>query len=250
MTGEALLEVRDLDCGYGLLQVLFGVSLTVPVGGRVVLLGTNAAGKSTLLRAVAGLLAPTRGQVFYRGQDVTALRPETRVEQGVTLIASGRAIFPSLTVYENLVLGAYPIMDDRPAAEARVEEALELFPHLRARAGQAAGTLSGGEQQMVILGRAFIAKPSLLLIDELSMGLAPVVLAELVRAVEAIAERGTSLLIVEQSLNVAATIAEHAYFMEKGEIRFSGPVAELMRRDDLVRSVFFGSRSGRRSRQG
>jgi branched-chain amino acid transport system ATP-binding protein len=241
-TARPLLEVDGVDVWYGPLQVLFGVGLTVPAGGRVVLLGTNGAGKSTLLRVVAGLVAPAAGTVRLDGDDITRLRPAQRVARGMTLVEGGRATFPSLTVAENLRIGAYPFIGDRDRVRRGVDAALDLFPSLRPRLDQAAGTLSGGEQQMLALGRALLAEPRLLLIDELSLGLAPVVMAEIVAAVERLVAGGTTVLLVEQSLNVALGLAEHAYFMEKGEVRFSGPTAELLERGDLVRSVFFGAR--------
>ena len=239
-----LLEVRGIDFSYGPLQVLFDVDLDIHAGSRVALLGTNGAGKSTLLKVVAGLLQPdigSGGTVWFDGEDVTWLLPEDRVKRGMIQIGGGRATFPSLTVEENLRIGAYPWLDDKRRVEARLQEALELFPVLRSRASQRAGTLSGGEQQMMALGRAFIADPKLLMIDELSLGLAPVVMSEILRMIEEFSRTGTTLLLVEQSLNVAASITEHGYFMEKGEIRYSGPTLELLERGDLARSVFFGA---------
>ena len=237
---EPLLEVVEIDAAYGPLQVLFGVNLAVPAGGRVGLLGTNGAGKSTLLRVVAGLVPAARGRVRFKGEDVTALRPDERVARGLTLVEGGRATFPSLTLRENLALGDYAHLRDRDRIDAGVARVVELFPSLRPRLEQAAGTLSGGEQQMMAVGRALMADPELLLVDELSLGLAPVVMQEIVAAIEELVRRGKTLLLVEQSLNVALVLAEHAYFMEKGEIRFSGATADLLDRGDLVRSVFLG----------
>jgi branched-chain amino acid transport system ATP-binding protein len=219
--------------------VLFGASIEVRKGERVAQLGTNGAGKSTLLRAVAGVLPADRGAVRFRGRDITRMPPHDRVGLGLTCIAGGRATFPSLTVEENLRLSAYPVRRDRAEVARRVEEAMGLFPMLRERAAQPAGTLSGGEQQMVALGRALVAEPELLMIDELSLGLAPIILREIQAMIETLAERGMTLLIVEQSLNMAASVAERCYFMEKGEIRFDGPIRELMARGDLARAVFF-----------
>ncbi|HMC51912.1 MAG TPA: ABC transporter ATP-binding protein [Acidimicrobiales bacterium] len=240
----ALLAVDSVDFSYGSLQVLFDVHLDVPEGGRVALLGTNGAGKSTLLRVVAGLLTPASGAIRFRGEDVTALPPDQRVRRGMTLVEGGRAVFPSVSVRDNLGMGAYHLPKGDPEIERRLEEALQLFPALRARLGQPAGTLSGGEQQMVAFGRALVAAPDLLLVDELSLGLAPVVMQEIAGAVDRVVSRGTTLLIVEQSLNVALALADQAYFMEKGEVRFSGSTAELLERGDLVRSVFFGTAGG------
>jgi branched-chain amino acid transport system ATP-binding protein len=239
--GEVLLEVTELDCSYGPLQVLFGVSLAVPEGGRVALLGTNGAGKSTLLRTVAGLLPADAGTVRFAGDDITALAPHERVALGLTLIEGGRAIFPSLTVAENLRMGAYPFLRQRRRVDDRMDAVLDVFPQLRARLAQPAGVCSGGEQQMMAIGRALVAEPRLLMIDELSLGLAPIVMAEIVGAIERTVEAGTTVLLVEQSLNVALSLATWAYFMEKGAVRFAGPTGELLERGDLARSVFFGA---------
>jgi len=239
--GEPLLEVAELDCSYGPLQVLFGVSLQVPDRGRVALLGTNGAGKSTLLRAVAGLLTPTAGTVRFAGEDVTGLDPHELVGRGMTLVEGGRATFPSLTVGDNLRMGAYPFLRDRQRVEARLDAVLDVFPQLRPRLTQPAGVCSGGEQQMMAIGRALVAEPRLLMIDELSLGLAPIVMAEIVTAIERVADAGTTVLLVEQSLNVALSLASTAYFMEKGAVRFSGPTSALLERGDLARSVFFGA---------
>jgi len=239
-TPAPLLEVDDIDCSYGPLQVLFGVSLTVEQGSRVALLGTNGAGKSTLLKVISGLVPPTRGTVRFKGEDVTTLSPEARVARGIVQVPGGRATFPSLSLLENLRIGAYAYLGDRARVNERLEEVLALFPELRPRLSQPAGTLSGGEQQMMAVGRALITGPELLMIDELSLGLAPVVLQQIVQKLEEILTRGTTLLIVEQSLNVAMALAQDAYFMEKGEIRFSGACGDLVERGDLVRSVFLG----------
>jgi len=241
MTASPLLEIRDVDFAYGPVHVLFGVTLEVPTGGRVALLGTNGAGKSTLLRVIAGLEAPGRGTVVLDGDDITRLPAEARAGRGMTLVEGGRAMFPSVSVADNLRVGAYHLPAGSAELAARLEDALELFPALRPKLGQSAGTLSGGEQQMVALARAVMARPRLLLIDELSLGLAPVVMAEIARSVEALTERGMTLLLVEQSLNVAVAMTDRAFFMEKGEIRFSGGTADLLERGDLVRAVFLGA---------
>jgi ABC-type branched-subunit amino acid transport system ATPase component len=237
---ENILDVRDVDCSYGPLQVLFGVDLQVERGARVALLGTNGAGKSTLLKVISGLVNATRGSVSFQGVDVTGMPPERRVEMGIVQIPGGRATFPSLSLLENLRIGAYGYLRNRSKVDAKIEEVLTLFPKLRPRLGQQAGTLSGGEQQMMAVGRALITGPQLLMIDELSLGLAPAVLQEIVQKLDEILASGTTLLIVEQSLNVAMALAEQAYFMEKGQIRFSGPCSDLLERGDLVRSVFLG----------
>jgi ABC-type branched-subunit amino acid transport system ATPase component len=251
--GDEFLRVSEVDASYGPIQVLFGASIVVRRGERVALLGTNGAGKSTLLRVASGLLPVTRGKVWFKGEDVTGTSPHRLVTKGMTYIAGGRATFPSLTVLENLRLSGYPVRRDKPEVQRRVDEAMDTFPRLRERSSQKCGTLSGGEQQMVALGRALVATPELLIIDELSLGLAPVILREIQSMIATLAGRGITMLIVEQSLNMAAAIAERSYFMEKGEIRFEGLITDLMERGDLARAVFFGGhdesapkRNGRR----
>ena len=232
------LEVRNLDFSYGQLQVLFDVSLEVGDGEIVALLGTNGAGKSTLLRAVCGLDLPAAGSIRCFGDEITWLDAESRVAKGVIQVPGGKSTFPSLTVVENLRTGGYRYRRDKARLDAAVEEVFGYFPVLAERTEQPAGTLSGGEQQMVALGRAFIADPRLLLIDELSLGLAPVIVEQLLEIVRAFAARGTTLVLVEQSVNLALSVASTAYFMERGQIRFGGPAADLLARDDLLRSVF------------
>jgi branched-chain amino acid transport system ATP-binding protein len=235
-----MLEVRGADFSYGPLQVLFDVDIEVPAGGRVALLGTNGAGKSTLLRLVSGLSRPDRGSVWFEGEDVTSLPASERVKLGLVQVNGGRSTFASLSVRENLRIGAYTFIKDEPLVAQRMAEVLDVFPALAQRVDQPAGTLSGGEQQMLALGRAVVTGPRLIVVDELSLGLAPVVMEEILQLIDVLIERGTTLLIVEQSLDVALSICDRAYFMEKGEVRFSGATADLMERDDLVRSVFFG----------
>ncbi|HZN14969.1 MAG TPA: ABC transporter ATP-binding protein, partial [Acidimicrobiales bacterium] len=202
------------------------------------LLGTNGAGKSTLLRAISGLVPMQRGSIFFDGDDVTGLEPEDSFAAGLVQVPGGRGIFPSLSVSENLEVAAWA--SRRPKAEGRaaMEDVLDTFPSLRRRLNQPAAVLSGGEQQMLTLGQAFISKPKLLMIDELSLGLAPIIVEELLNIVRRIHDTGTSVILVEQSVNLALTVADRAYFMEKGEMRFSGPTAELLERPDILRSVF------------
>jgi branched-chain amino acid transport system ATP-binding protein len=225
-------------------QVLFGVDLDVQAGEVVRLVGTNGAGKSTLLRALAGTSEPSGGAVFFDDRDTTHLPPHEIAGLGIVSMPGGAAVFPSLSVRENLRAAAWTLRDDEATAQARTEEVLELFPVLRARLDQAAGSLSGGEQQMVGLSQALLMEPRLLLVDELSLGLAPAVVEQLLGVLRTLNERGTTIILVEQSLNVALTIADRAVFMEKGEIRFDGPTEELLARPDLVRSVFMGGAAG------
>jgi ABC-type branched-subunit amino acid transport system ATPase component len=243
-----LLGCRHIDFSYGQVQVLFDVNLTVDEGQMVALLGTNGAGKSTLLRVISGLGVPSRGSVHFRGGDITYLSPSHRVELGVCQIPGGRAVFPPMSVVENLRVFGYTLGQDRRAVERGIESAFESFPALAARRNHLAATLSGGEQQMLALGKAFILTPRLLLIDELSLGLAPIVVGELLEIVRRINAAGTAVLLVEQSVNIALSLVDHAYFMEKGEIRFDGRAEELIRRPDLLRAVFLegASKGGRR----
>ncbi len=252
--GEAkLLLVKDLDVHYDTVQVLFGVDFEVGEGEIIALLGTNGAGKSTLLKAISGLVEPSGGAVVFDGTDITHAPPNEIVGHGIVQVPGGKGIFPSLTVGENLRLAGWPYADETEYLAGATEEVLGHFPILRERWNDAAGNLSGGEQQMLTLGMAFIAKPRLLMIDELSLGLAPVIVERLLEVVSAIRERGTTIILVEQSVNVALTVAETAYFMEKGEIRFKGPTAELLGRPDVLRAVFLegaGSLEGLESRPG
>jgi ABC-type branched-subunit amino acid transport system ATPase component len=234
-----LLSVRGVNFSYGSLQVLFGVDLDVAPGEILGLLGTNGAGKSTLLRAVSGLGRLQAGEITFDGERITTEPAEGRVQRGLVMLPGGKGVFPSLTVEENLTAAAFTFVFDRRRATARVAGALELFPALRGRMGQRAGTLSGGEQQMLALAKAFVLEPRLLLIDELTLGLAPVAVQALLEAVERFRASGMTIVLVEQSLNVAIALCDRAVFMERGQIRFSGPPAELLERGDLARAVFF-----------
>ena len=239
-----LLEVSGIDFSYGHVQVLFGVDLAVAPGEVLALLGTNGAGKSTLLRVISGLGKQTRGTVAHRGRPIDGLAAHERMRAGIVQLPGGKAIFPGLTVAENLLVGTHTFKWDRRRIAERCDAVLELFPVLTDRLEQAAGSMSGGEQQMLGLAKALLPQPELLLIDELSLGLAPVVVEALIGVVERLKSDGVTMVIVEQSVNIALTLADRAIFMEKGEIRFSGPAAELARRDDLVRAVFLGGARG------
>ncbi|MBV9413113.1 MAG: ATP-binding cassette domain-containing protein, partial [Acidimicrobiia bacterium] len=241
----ALLRCQGVNAAYGQLQVLFGVDLTVREGEIVALLGTNGAGKSSLLRSVTGLLPASAGTVTFDGRDVTSAATESIAGMGLTMMPGGRGVFPSLTVAENLRVASWPLRRDRAAAEEARSRSIALFPILGERANQLAGNLSGGEQQMLSLAMAFLVKPKLLCIDELSLGLAPTVVSTLLDAVRDIHRAGTTILIVEQSVNVALLLAERATFLEKGQVRFTGPAAGLLDRPDLLRAVFIGSHDGK-----
>jgi ABC-type branched-subunit amino acid transport system ATPase component len=237
------LQVHNLDFYYGTNQVLFDVNLEVEQGEMVALLGTNGAGKSTLLRAVSGLSHPHRGVVRIFGMNCTYLEPEQIIDQGVALLVGGKMTFPGLSVRDNLRIGGHSMRRDRAKAAAAMREAMEVFPELHARLDQPAGTLSGGEQQMLALARVMMTRPRLLLIDELALGLAPMTVDRLMGMVRRINEEGATVILVEQSVNRAMSLAERCFFMERGEIRFDGPTAELMQRDDLLRPVFLGTAS-------
>ena len=233
-----LLACRGIDFSYGQLQVLFDVDFTVDDGEMVALLGVNGAGKSTLLRVVSGLGLPTKGSVRFRGQDITFLDAERRLRFGISQVPGGRAVFGPMSVTENLRMFGYTLGRDRKKIDESLERCFEAFPKLAERRNQLASTLSGGEQQMLGLSRALILRPRLLVIDELSLGLAPVIVAQLLDMVRQINAEGTAVVLVEQSVNIALSLVQHAYFMEKGQIRFDGAADELLGRDDLLRAVF------------
>ena len=241
---DVLLAVEGLELGYDGVQVLFGIDLTVGRGEMVALLGTNGAGKSTVLRAVSGLAETSAGRVVFDGQDITGLGPAAIARAGIVQVPGGKAVFPTLTVDEHLDLAAWTV-DPNAAAQMR-REVLERFPRLAERAGQMAGNLSGGEQQQLALGMAFVMRPRLLLIDELSLGLAPTIVADLAQMLREINARGTSVVLVEQSVNVALTLADRAYFLEKGQVRFEGPTRDLLDRPDVLRAVFLPDSEPRR----
>ncbi len=238
------IQVRGLDFSYGQVQVLFDVGLDVRRGETLALLGTNGAGKSTLLRCLSGLGTPSRGVVRLHGTTMTFADPARRVDRGVVLLPGGKAVFPDLSVHDNLRLGAFALRDDRRRVDERIEAVVELFPELAARLDVPAGDLSGGQQQMVALAKALLLEPDVLLIDELSLGLAPVVVASLLEILEALKAEGQTMVLVEQSVNVALSIADRAVFMERGTVCFEGPAEELRHRDDLLRAVFLGPGEG------
>jgi ABC-type branched-subunit amino acid transport system ATPase component/MFS family permease len=233
-----LLLCRGLQVFYGSVQVLFDVDFEVDAGEIVALLGTNGAGKSTLLKAICGVVEADKGAVIFDGRDITHAPPNEIAALGVGLVPGGHRVFPSLTVGENLRVAGWLQRNNTKELGARTAQVLDQFPTLRTRLEEPAGNLSGGEQQMLALGMAFLGRPRLLLIDELSLGLAPAVVAQLLPMITTIRDHGTTVIIVEQSVNLALTIAETAYFMEKGEIRFHGPTAQLLARPDILRSVF------------
>jgi len=233
-----LLLVRGVDVSYGGVQVLFDVNLEVDEGEIIALLGTNGAGKSTLLRAISGIVEADRGAIIFDGVDMTATPPAEIAGRGVLQVPGGVGTFPSLTVRQNLEVASWLHRRDAASTRTGIERVLGLFPVLASRQQEPAANLSGGQQQQLALGMAFLSKPRLLMIDELSIGLAPVIVEQLLPMLRELRDGGTTIILVEQSVNVALTVAETAYFMEKGEIRFSGATAELLERPDLLRSVF------------
>jgi ABC-type branched-subunit amino acid transport system ATPase component len=241
---DALLSCRGVDVSYGHVQVLFSVDFDVNQGEIVALLGTNGAGKSTLLKGICGLERPKHGKVVFAGEDVTNLTADLTTRRGISLMPGGKGVFPTLSVVENLRLASWLIRDRPQEMEAARNEVFELFPVLAKRQDQMGGDLSGGEQQMLALGGALMTKPQMLMIDELSLGLAPTVVGQLLEVVREIHRRGTTIVIVEQSVNVALQLAERAVFMEKGEVRFEGPTADLLERPDILRSVFIAGAAG------
>ena len=236
--GTPLLECIGLGVAYGRTQILFDVSIDVDEGEVLAVLGTNGAGKSTLLRAITGLTPPKGGQVLLHGRDVTGTSPVKMASLGVAQMPGGRGIFPDLSVGENLRMATWSFRGDKARCKRATDRALDLFPALSSRLADRAGLLSGGQQQMLALAQAFMPEPRLLLVDELSLGLAPVVVMELLDVVRRLRNEGVGVVLVEQSAELALQVADRAVFLEKGETRFSGPAREILERGDLVRSVF------------
>ena len=234
-----MLEVRNLCAGYGDIQILRDISLSVQAGEIATLIGSNGAGKSTLLNTVCGILRPQAGSVLLDGHDISGRSPEEIVGLGITQVPEGRRLFPNMTVRENLLLGAYR-RRQTAAIASDLSRTLALFPRLRERLSQRAGTLSGGEQQMCAIGRGLMAKPRLLMLDELSLGLAPIVLDILTDAIREVHRAGTAILLVEQDVAVACDIAQSGYVLENGRVALSGPTAQL-RVDPHVQKLYLGS---------
>jgi branched-chain amino acid transport system ATP-binding protein len=240
----SLLEIDTLDAGYGDFQALFGVSIRVDEGETVSMIGANGAGKSTLLRAIAGLLPPMRGELRYEGASLGSMPTNRRVRAGISLVPEGRRIFPSLSVEENLMVGAHL---GRPGPWTRAK-VLEAFPLLAKLASRSGARLSGGEQQTLAIGRALMANPKLLLLDEVSLGLAPIVVRQVYEAIPAIKANGTTVLLVEQDVNQALAVADRVYCLLEGKISLTGTPAELSQ--DRITAAYFGlATNGSRSEQ-
>ena len=234
----ALLSLKNLHVGYGGIKAVKGIDLEVNEGELVTLIGANGAGKTTTLKAIVGLLRPTEGEINYDGQNIVAIAPHRIAARGLVLVPEGRGVFPSLTIEENLQMGAY-IRDDRVAIAADIEHKFELFPRLKERAKQTAGTLSGGEQQMLAISRALIARPKLLLLDEPSMGLAPIMVQKIFEVVRDVSKSGMTILLIEQNAKLALQISQRGYVMDGGLITLADESRALLA-NPKVREAYLG----------
>jgi branched-chain amino acid transport system ATP-binding protein len=235
----SLLKVRDVVTAYGKIEALKGVSLEVAQGSITCLLGPNGAGKTTLMMSIAGILKPRKGAILFGGEDIAGRAPHAIVAKGVALVPENRLVFPTMTVLENLHAGAYQ-RGDKPAIAEDIERMFGRFPRLQERAAQQAGTLSGGEQQMLAVARALMSRPKLLLMDEPSLGLAPLVVEEIFRIVTELHKDGATIFLVEQNAHMALKVAQHFYLMEQGKVSFSGTPGALAE-DEVIRRAYLGS---------
>ena len=229
-------KIDELKVSYGGIEAVKGITFEVPDGKIVTLIGANGAGKSTTLRSIAGLVKPAHGRIHLQGEDITALSPDRIVSKGITLVPEGRHVFPDLTVLENLKIGAYLRKD---SLEDDLNWVYELFPRLKERSWQAAGTLSGGEQQMLAMGRALMSNPKLLMLDEPSMGLAPILVEQIFDIIRSLHKAGTTILLVEQNAQMALSVADRAYVLETGKIVSTGTGAQLLN-DESVKKAYLG----------
>lgn len=243
MPSQALLELKDVHSGYGHTQVLHGVSVRVDAGELVALIGSNGAGKSTLLKTIVGLVSSSRGTLSYEGKDISSSAPERLIRKGIALVPEGRLLFGSMTVRENLELGAYCVGQRGAAISSGLERVHALFPVLAERATQPAETLSGGEQQMLAVGRALMSSPRLLLLDEPSLGLAPRVIAEIFSVLDALRSQGVTILLVEQDAKLALKHSDRGYVMRTGKVVLEGRASDLLA-DENVRTIYLGSWRG------
>ncbi len=237
MMNEPILSIKDLQVRYGGIEAVKGISFDVPEGDIVTLIGANGAGKSSVLRSIAGLVKPSGGSINFCGDDITGRDSALIVKRGVTLVPEGRKIFPNLTVLENLKVGAYLRQND---ISEDIQWVYDLFPRLRERSWQAGGTLSGGEQQMLAVGRALMARPKLIMMDEPSLGLAPLVVRDIFEIIREINRQGVTILLIEQNANMALKVADSAYVMETGRITLSGAGRELLN-NDAVKKAYLGT---------
>ena len=231
-----ILEIKDLSVSYGGIEAIKNISLDVEAGSIVTLIGSNGAGKSSTLRSIAGIVKAKSGEVLFEGENILGLSPDQIVKRGVTLVPEGRRVFPNLTVAENLHVGAYLRKDD---IKPDLEYVYELFPRLKERSWQFAGTLSGGEQQMLAVGRAMMARPKLIMMDEPSLGLAPLIVQGIFDIIRTINKAGITVLLIEQNANMALKVADYAYVMQTGEITLSGTGAELLENEE-VKEAYLG----------
>lgn len=237
-----MLSIRDLSAGYGMVEVLHGISIDVPKGKLVTLIGSNGAGKTTTMRAVSGMIRPSAGRIELCGRDITGQASHRVTCCGLAHSPEGRRVFPVLSVADNLTLGAFPRLTyrrPRGDVDADLEKIFDLFPRLRERRNQSAGTLSGGEQQMLAMGRALMLNPDVLLLDEPSMGLAPLLVAEVFRTLELLKSQGITMLLVEQFAGAALRVADYGYVLENGRVAVHGP-AEQLQRDPAVQAAYLG----------
>jgi branched-chain amino acid transport system ATP-binding protein len=234
----AILEVRDVDTGYGEVQILWGTSMTIEEGKLTSLVGTNGAGKTTLLRSVMGLNRPWKGSIWFNGKDVTRLSPHAKAELGLVLVPEGRQLFTDMSVAENLEMGASP-KRARSHAKRNRERVYEMFPRLRERRDQISGTLSGGEQQMLAVARGIMAEPIILMLDELSLGLAPVLVLDLFETLNQLKEAGLTMLLVEQNVQMALAVSEYTYVLAEGRVELEGASRELAQ-NEHVRTAYLG----------
>ena len=234
----AILEVNDITSGYEGVQILWGVNLKLEPGKLTTLVGSNGVGKTTLLKTVMGLMRPLAGSVSFQGKDVTGLSAHARAKAGMVLVPEGRQLFTEMTIYENLEMGAFS-----PRARAtfnqNLDKVYELFPRLKERARQKAGTLSGGEQQMVAVGRGLMAEPEVLMLDELSLGLSPLLALTLFEALNRLKKTGLTMLLVEQNVTMALAVSDYAYVLAEGKVHLEGPARELSKNDE-VRRTYLG----------
>ncbi len=234
---ETILSIRDLKVNYGGIEAVKGISFDVPKGDIVTLIGANGAGKSSTLRAIAGLVKPKSGVIEFEGENISGKDTTAIVSRGITLVPEGRRIFPDLTVYENLRVGAYMRKDD---IHPDIQWVYELFPRLKERSWQAGGTLSGGEQQMLAVGRALMSRPKLMMMDEPSLGLAPLIVRDIFSIIKEINKRGVTILLIEQNANMALSTADTGYVLETGRITMTGPGKELLV-NEAVKAAYLGT---------
>jgi branched-chain amino acid transport system ATP-binding protein len=234
----ALLEVKDIASGYEGVQILWGVNLKLEEGKLTTLVGSNGVGKTTLLKTMMGLMRPLAGSIFFQGRNVTNLSAHARAKAGMVLVPEGRQLFTDMTIYENLEMGAFSSRA-RATFDQNLEKVYELFPRLQERARQKAGTLSGGEQQMVAVGRGLMAEPEILILDELSLGLSPLLALNLFEALTRLKATGLTMLLVEQNVAMALAVSDYAYVLAEGKVHLEGPARELRKNDD-VRRTYLG----------